>query len=95
MKNLVKEVEDITKEIQKVSNYLTIFDAMQIAVQIQRNRILSYAYVVNGKDTPSALESIAMNLGATKNVDTTLQDALFSIADAIEKNKNNQHPKKN
>lgn len=88
MKNLVDEVNNTAIEIQKLSNYITFIDAMQIAVQIQRNRILSYAFVVNGTDTPSALEKIAMQLGAAKD------ELISSTINCVEENLQPDNKKK-
>lgn len=58
---------------------LSLSDALMIAVKIQQNRILAAAFVVVPNDSvPSALESIAMELGAAK-LGGTIKDAIYSL----------------
>ena len=60
MQNLVRQVNTLTNEILSEWD-ISIFEAMQIAVQIQQNSILFDAYVL-GHSGPGALEKIAMEL---------------------------------
>ena len=77
MATLVREVSDLANEILEEQWAITPFEALQIAVQIQHNRILRYAFMVD-MEGPSALEAIAMELGASKD-GSTIKDALYSL----------------
>lgn len=74
---LVREVSDITNEILEAEWNISDFEALQIAVKIQHNKILSAAFVLN-HNGPGALEAIAMELGACKD-GTTIKDALYNL----------------
>lgn len=81
--NLRHEVQDIATELQMWASdngeELPIFEALKIAAQVQQNRILAAAFVVVPNElVPTALESIAMELGAAKT-GGTIKDAIYSI----------------
>lgn len=76
MENLQREVNTLTNEILSEWNF-TEFEAMQIAVKLQHNKILHEAFVL-GHSGPGALEAIAMELGACEN-GTTIKDALYNL----------------
>ena len=87
MKEEEEEVLKIAERLQAQAFYnkakLSLFEALQIATEIQRNQILSKAFVVTDVG-PSAFEAIAMQLGMkTKGSDITVIDAIFSISEAI------------
>jgi hypothetical protein len=77
MSNLVREVSDLATEVLNTPWNLTPFEALQIAVKIQNNRVLSDAFML-GLNAPSALEAIAMELGASKD-GVTIKDALYNL----------------
>lgn len=78
MSKLLKEVTEEAMELMETAFWdVSSFEALQIAVQIQRNRILEDAFVV-GRDCPSALEAIAMELGASKD-HSSIKDALYNL----------------
>ena len=81
--SLKEEILQITEEIladAKECNWpITPFEAMQIAVKIQKNRILSGAYVVS-KGVPSALEKFVMTL---EEGNPDIGESLSEIAEAI------------
>ena len=65
MEKLTKELKEITEELDEFV-VLNDFEALQIAVKIQQNRILAEAFMVGGGGNyPVALEAIAMGLGVT------------------------------
>lgn len=67
----MNHVSDVTKTAKRILEDWKIsdFEALQIAVQIQRNQFYESANVINGfKDAPSALEKIAMEIEALSNV---------------------------
>ena len=69
---------------------ITKFEALQIAVQIQRNELFAQANVLNtGRLVPSALEAIAIELGAAKD-GMTIKHALEMIAENIEDTSKNR-----
>lgn len=58
----MKELNQLAQElIRETPAGLTYYEALQIAVQIQKNEILKKAFVVV-PGSPSALEKIAMEL---------------------------------
>ena len=64
---------------------LTDFEALQIAVQIQRNELFAQAHVLNTRQGgPSALESIAIELGAAHD-GRSIKHAVEEIARNIER----------
>jgi hypothetical protein len=79
MENLIREVNTLTNEIMEEWN-LTPFEAMQIAVKIQQNSILKEAFVLGYPNTPGALESIAMELGACDD-SLTIKDVLMQLSE--------------
>jgi len=71
--DLNKEINDIAQEILTQAaldaNQVSYVDALKIAVQLQRNRILTTAFVIHDPvATPGALEMIAISLGAEPNI---------------------------
>lgn len=81
MSKLVKEVSDIANELLEAQWNITPIDALNLAVKIQGNRVLSDAFML-GMSAPSALEAIAMELGASKD-GSTIKDAIEQLADAV------------
>jgi hypothetical protein len=79
MRNLTEEVFDLANDILNSKFEVSHFDALQIATKIQSNRVLTDAFMLDTKD-PSALESIAMELGASKN-GTSIKSALYNLKD--------------
>ena len=66
MQNLTRELSNLTNELFEAGWNLSVFEAMQIAIKMQHNRILSEAYVL-GHSGPGALEKIAMELNELNN----------------------------
>ena len=64
---LQREVSDIANLIREADWECTNFETLQIAVQIQKNKILCDAHVVGYKNTPSAFEKMAMELNNIAN----------------------------
>lgn len=64
-KEIFEVAQDIIDEARtRYNEEITFGDALNIAVQIQRNEILKQAFVITAKDdTPTALEAIAIALG--------------------------------
>lgn len=83
MTKLTKEVTEIAKELMG-GGTLTYFESLQIAAKIQQNRMYHEAYLLE-IGGPSALEAIAMQLGAGNGY--SIQTAITSIADAISQSK--------
>ena len=81
MPNLEREVKETAQYLRADHKSLTEFEALSLAVKIQHNRVLEDAFLV-GRSEPSALEAIAMELGAAKE-GSSIKDAIFSIADAL------------
>lgn len=73
---LTEEVLTIAEELAMQS--ISTFESLQIATKIQQNRILSEAFVTD-RDCPSALEAIAMELGAAKD-GSSIKNALYNLA---------------
>lgn len=63
MKKLEKEVVKTAEDLLERNLNITTFEALQIAVKIQHNRVLEDAYLVGYTNQPTALEAIAMSLG--------------------------------
>lgn len=83
MNEFTKEVLTISDDLYNLPDKpMQKYKAIELAIQIQRNRIFSNAFML-GLDVPSALEAIAMELGAARS-GTTIKDSLTAIADAIE-----------
>jgi len=74
---LVREVSELANEVLEAKWDVTPFEALQIAVKIQHNRVLEDAFAL-GYPTPSALESIAMQLGASRD-GSSIKDALYNM----------------
>jgi hypothetical protein len=77
------KVKDCATELQIWANdndeSLTLFEALQIAVSIHRNELFSEAFVLEFSTKPGALESIAMELGASRD-GSTIKDAIYSLS---------------
>lgn len=55
----IKEAEELSKECN-----ITMAEALNLVIQSERNEIFKRAFVLSDSDSyPSALESIAMQLG--------------------------------
>lgn len=83
MNKLRNEVQDAAVEMQMWASAnnvgeLTFFEALTIAVKMQHNRVLSDAFML-GNTTPSALEAIAMELGASRD-GSSIKDAIYSLS---------------
>lgn len=66
--NYVKDLSDKANEIIEAQWSVTPFEALQIAVQIQRNELYAQANVLNTvRLVPSALEKIGMELESLNN----------------------------
>lgn len=77
MGKFLKEVTECAVEVIDSGFKVTPFEALQIAVQMQHNRILSDAFMV-GLNVPGALEAIAMELGAARD-GVSIKDAIYSL----------------
>jgi len=77
MSELVKEVSDLANQLISEDDSITFFEALQIAVKIQHNRVFQDAFLVGGHEEPSALEAIAMELGAKDG--SSLKDAIYRL----------------
>lgn len=77
MSKLVREVSNLANDLLAEKWDISPFQALQIAVKIQHNRVLEDAYLV-GMNCPSALEAIAMELGAAKD-GSSIKDALYNL----------------
>jgi hypothetical protein len=90
--NLVREVSDLANEVIEAQWALTPFEALQIAVKIQHNRVLQEAFrVENIEKAPGAIEAIAITLGYTDGWDAPsgISNAIHDIADELAGIKNN------
>lgn len=79
MSKFVNEVSEIANEIIERKFKVSDFEALQIAAKIQQNRLFSEAYLL-GHGEPSALEQIAMELGASKD-GSSIKHALIDLKD--------------
>lgn len=77
MSRLVNEVVETANELLENKKILSSFEALQIAVKIQHNRVLEEAFMLN-RNSPSALEAIAMELGASID-GSSIKDALYNL----------------
>ncbi len=77
MSKLVREVTDLANEVLEMKFAITPIEALQIAVKIQQNRIFEDAFML-GLSAPSALESIAMELGASRD-GSSIKDAIYKL----------------
>jgi hypothetical protein len=77
MSKLVREVSDLANEVIEEQWSVTPFEALQIAVKIQHNRVLEDAFML-GLQAPSALEAIAMELGASKD-GSSIKNSLYNL----------------
>jgi hypothetical protein len=95
MSNYYREVKGFTEEL-KEGYKLSDFEALQIAVKMQHNRIVASSFLVGTPDSstasPVALEAMAMALGMSRNINApTIPDAIIqgfsdlgeTIAEAI------------
>lgn len=84
MNHLTKEVTELANSLLNNEDFeeLTEVEALKLAVKIQQNRILSDAFVVR-EGVPSALEAIAMELGASVS-GTTIKDAIYNLNEKTE-----------
>jgi len=56
--HLTKKVKDLAKELQEYQG-LTAYEALDIALKVERNEILERAFVLSDSDSvPSALEKL-------------------------------------
>ena len=69
----------LSKELKTEYKNLSDFEALQIATRIQRNHILAESFAVS-KNQPSAIERIAIELGADKSGDS-IKSAIFALAE--------------
>ncbi|UJF29893.1 histidine kinase [Kaistella sp. 97-N-M2] len=75
-------IEDVADEFRSKYPELTMFEALSLGVQTQRNQILENGFVVSKNDKyPSGLEAISIALGFTDNMaDLTIAKALENIS---------------
>lgn len=78
-KQLIEEVIEIAAVLTDKHPIIKTAEALQIASTIQTNRILAEAFML-GINKPSALEMIAMELGAA-NDGNTIKDAIINLLD--------------
>jgi len=83
MSKLVKEVTELANELMDEQWGITKMQALELAVQIQNNRVLSDAFVVGRDGHPSALEAIAISIGYDKDNNATLIGVIDNLAESI------------
>ena len=80
MSILIDEIIEIASELQQIQPFKPK-EALKLAVEIQRNRILIDAFVLH-PNTIGSLEAIAMQLGqeGSKYSNDSIKSALYAIA---------------
>lgn len=88
MKDLFNDLLKNARLLQKEENNLSFESALQIAVKLQQNQIISDALSFNdGEYKPSSIEAIALQLGAGKQKlfgAKNMVDAISKVAGAID-----------
>jgi hypothetical protein len=80
-KKLYQTVSDLKERYKNLSDY----EALKIAVEIQRNEVIAAGLYVSEDDThPSGLEAIAISLGYDGFTQSSVRSALSDIAEAIQ-----------
>lgn len=81
MQTHIESYHEIAEGLRKTYSELTIIEALNLAVQIERNQILENAFTVSRNDeNPPSLEAIAISLGYD-NARSSLVEAINKIAD--------------
>lgn len=77
----IQSIRKLVKEFKEEYPNLSDFELLIVALQKQRNQILQEGLKVSNNDKyPSALETIAMQLGADSQFSTTVIDSLNEIS---------------
>ncbi len=76
--NHLNEIIELTEEIKMEYN-VTDYEALNIATKIQYNELYDFANLAT-ENTPSALEQIAMELGAARD-GNTIKEAIANLKD--------------
>lgn len=86
MNNEIENYSKIAKALKSEYNKLNDFEALSLAIQIERNQLLENGFNVSRSDShPSALEAIAVTLGySDKRGQRTITEVLTEIADKRE-----------
>ncbi|WP_312285836.1 histidine kinase [Chryseobacterium gleum] len=85
MKTEIQSYTQIDRELWANYPELTVYERLNIAVQIERNQILENGLAVTSDDSkPAALEAVAIALGYTSSQSSTINDVLKDILRAIE-----------
>lgn len=81
MQSHITNYHQIAEDLRKTYTELTMIEALNLAVQIERNQILENAFSVSRNDShPPSLEAIAISLGYD-DVRSNLVEAIHQIAD--------------
>jgi len=84
----IQSIQKLAEEFKEEYPNLSDFESLMVAVQKQRNQILQEGLKVSSNDEyPSALETIAKQLGAEPQLSTTVIESLSEIADSLKSNK--------
>lgn len=83
---LVTEVSEFAKDILRENPKISLFESLSIAVQIQKNRILTDAFNIHDPklDIPNSLEAISIALGFERNNDSSIKDAINNLAEDLQ-----------
>jgi hypothetical protein len=75
-----KKVREIAEGFREFYPQLSVYESLNIAVQLYHSLILRAGLMVNDVDRPVALEAIAMQMGFSgRQFDITLPDAIMSL----------------
>ena len=81
MKTQIDSFEQIAEDLRKTYSELTTFEALTLAIQIERNQLIENAFSVNRNDSnPPSLEAIAISLGYA-DARSNLVEAIHQIAE--------------
>ena len=84
----IQSIQKLAKEFKEEYPNLSDFELLMVTLQKQRNQILQEGLKVSNNDKyPSALETIARQLGAEPQLSTTIIESLNEIADSLKSNK--------
>jgi len=79
-------IHSFVKELRLDYPKLTDFEALQLAVQMQRNEIMKRAFVISSSDDyPSALEKIAMHASDMAMNLRDINDFVEALVEVIKK----------
>lgn len=82
--NSYSKLSEIETNLKSGYPKLTEFERLSLAIQIQRNEILSAAFVLNSS-SPNGLEALAIVLGYSTGFGSgNINDRLSEIASAVE-----------